>query len=84
MTKRFFVYILRTDKNTLYTGYTSNLEKRLRMHKDKSPTSAKYLRGFKTLELVYSETYTSKVKALKREAQIKSLSKEKKEKLIRI
>jgi len=54
------------------------------MHKDKSPTSAKYLRGFKTLELVYSETYTSKVKALKREAQIKSLSKEKKEKLIRI
>jgi len=84
MTKEFFVYILRTDKNTLYTGYTTDLQKRLQAHQNKAPNSAKYLRGFKRLELVYSEIYTSKVKAMTREAQIKSLTKEKKEKLIRI
>jgi putative endonuclease len=80
MKPQFTVYILRTNKNTLYTGYTKDLEKRLKVHKTSS--GAKYLRKFKSFELVYSETYASKSEALKREAQIKSLSRKKKEKLI--
>jgi putative endonuclease len=78
----FFVYILRTDKNTLYTGYTVNLQKRLQAHKSKASTAAKYLRKFKSFNLVYSEEFLTKSEALKREAQIKKLTKLDKENLI--
>jgi len=78
----FYVYILRTSKNTLYTGQTNDLEKRLKEHKTKSPKSSKYVRSFDSVELVYSEEYTTRGEAMKREAEIKRLSKKQKEVLI--
>lgn len=78
----YSVYILRTSKNTLYTGQTNNLEKRLGEHREKSKKSSKYMRSFDSFELVYRETFETRGEALKREAQIKKLSKLEKEKLI--
>lgn len=78
----FVVYILRTSKNTLYTGQTNNLSKRLREHTAKSPKSAKYLRMFSDFKLVYTEKFKTRGEALKREAELKKWPKDKKESLI--
>lgn len=80
----FFVYILRTSSNTLYTGQTNNLEKRLKEHQNKTSKSAKYTRYFKSVKLVYSESYSTRKSAMQREIQLKRLSKAKKEELIKI
>jgi len=78
----FYVYILRTSSNTLYVGQTNNLEKRLKEHKSKSPKSAKYVRYFDSVELVYSEEYSTREEAMKREYQLKQLTRLQKESLI--
>lgn len=78
----FIVYILRTSSNTLYTGQTNNLEKRLKEHRNKSSKSAKYIRYFNSFKLVYSEKYPTRKKAMQREAQLKRWSKAKKENII--
>ena len=79
----YYVYILRTSSNTLYIGQTNNLEKRIKEHKNKTSKSAKYIRSFSSFELVYSEVYNSRKEAMKREYQLKQLSKAKKEALIK-
>ena len=79
----YFVYILRTSKNTLYTGQTNNLKRRLLEHKKKSLRSARYLRCFSSFELVYVEKYNSRKEAMRRECEIKKLSKAKKEALVK-
>lgn len=79
----YIVYILRTSSNTLYTGQTNNLEKRLKEHGDKKSKSAKYMKYFKSFELVYSETHSSTSQALKREIEVKKLSHAQKERLIK-
>lgn len=78
----YFVYILRTSANTLYIGQTNNLEKRLEEHKSKSPKSARYIRYFDSIELVYSEKYQTRSESMKRESQLKKWTKAKKEALI--
>lgn len=78
----FTVYILRTSSNTLYIGQTNNLEKRMKEHKSKSTRGAKYMRSFESFELVYSETYSTRSEAMKREIQLKQWTKARKEKLI--
>jgi len=78
----YFVYILRTSSNTLYTGQTNNLERRLKEHREKSAKSAKYIRYFSFFDLVYFEKHKSRKEAIRREIQIKKLSKIEKEKLI--
>lgn len=75
----FVVYILRTSGNTLYTGQTNNLSKRLIKHKN--GTGAKYLRKFKNFELVHTEKFKTRGEAMKREAEIKKMPRSKKEKL---
>jgi len=77
------VYILRTSSNTLYIGQTNNLEKRLREHKNKSSKSAKYIRYFNSFKLVYSELFSTRQEAMKREWQLKQWSLVKKEALIK-
>lgn len=74
------VYILRCADGTLYTGYTPNIEKRLAVHN--SGHGAKYTRTRTPVTLVYTETYTSKSEALRREAAIKKLTREQKLTLI--
>ena len=78
----YFVYILRTSSNTLYTGQTSNLGRRLKDHKEKSSRSAKYIRYFPSFDLVYTETFPSRIEAMRRELQLKKWPKAKKEALI--
>lgn len=79
----YFVYILRTSSNTLYIGQTSNLEKRLKDHQNKKSRSAKYMRYFASYTLVYSEVHPTRTEAMKREWQLKKLTKAKKEALIK-
>lgn len=76
----YFVYILRTSGNTLYTGYTSDLEKRMEKHRNGK--GAKYMRGFENFELVYTEELATRQEAMKREYELKQLTKAKKEKLV--
>jgi putative endonuclease len=80
----YTVYILRTSKDTLYTGISNNLEKRLNEHKTHSKKSAKYMRSFESFELVYTEKHSTKGEALKREAEIKKLTRKEKNSLINI
>lgn len=80
MDNNFFVYVLKCSDNTLYTGYTNNLEKRLKVHN--SGKASKYTRGRLPVEYVYNEAFEYKSEAMSREAEIKKLSKEQKLKLI--
>ena len=66
------VYILECGNGSLYTGITNNLPKRLVSHA--SGKGAVYTRTHLPIKLVYSEVHPSKSSALKREAQIKRLS----------
>lgn len=78
----YFVYILRTSGDTLYVGQTNNLEKRVEEHKSKSSKSAKYVRYFDSVELAYTETYATRSEAMKREVQLKRLTRKQKLELI--
>jgi len=78
----YTVYVLRTNRNTLYTGIAKDLEHRLDEHRSKSKKSAKYMRGVESFELVHSEIYETRGDALKREYEIKQLTKAEKEELI--
>lgn len=74
-------YILKCSDNTLYTGWTNDIEKRLAAHNQGQ--GAKYTRGRTPVELVYLEEFPTRQEAMKREAAIKKLPKEDKLKLIR-
>ena len=79
----FYVYILRTSSNTLYIGQTNNLKKRIKEHQAKTIKSSKYIRSFPSFKLVYSETYSTRSEALKREYELKQLTKLQKETLLK-
>ncbi len=72
----YLVYILRCKDGTLYTGITNDIAKRFLAHKD--GTGARYTRSHPPEKIVYTESYRTKGKALKREAQIKRLPRKKK------
>lgn len=75
-----FVYILKCKDNTLYTGYTINVEQRLHMHE--SGKGAKYTRGRGPFEVMYIESHATKEEALRKEYAIKQLTRKEKEGLI--
>ena len=77
----WYLYILRCKDNTLYTGITTDVEKRLEAHQ--RGKGAKYTRGRGPLELVYREECGDHSTALKREAEIKAMPREEKLKLIK-
>lgn len=77
---KYFVYILRCEDGTLYTGYTNNLHKRYRSHIN--GIGARYTRNHKPKEIVYKEKFQTKSDALKREFQIKNLKRSEKLDLI--
>lgn len=76
-----YVYILRCSDDTLYTGWTNDLEKRIKAHSN--GTGAKYTRGRGPVELVYFEEFDDKKEAMKREYEIKKYSRSKKQWLIK-
>ncbi|SUB75927.1 GIY-YIG nuclease family protein [Peptoniphilus indolicus] len=79
--KKYYVYLLKCRDDSLYCGYTINLEKRVATHNNK--TGAKYTRARTPVELVYYEIFNTKSEALKRECAIKNLSRDKKILLIK-
>ena len=80
MERPWSVYILRCADGTLYTGVTTDVQRRFNSHQ--SGKGAKYTRGRGPLELVYREECPDKGAALKRELAIKALSRDEKLKLI--
>ncbi len=80
MDNKNYTYILKCEDNTLYTGWTNNLEKRLIAHNNGS--GAKYTKGRQPVTLVYFEEYASKESAMQREWQIKKMKRSEKIKLI--
>lgn len=75
-----FVYILECSDGTFYTGYTDNVEKRVAVHNSKK--GAKYTRSRLPVKLVYFEEQPTKSDALKRENEIKKLTRTQKQQLI--
>jgi putative endonuclease len=75
-----FVYILECGDGSLYTGWTTDIDDRIKTHN--SGQGAKYTRSRLPVKLVYFEEVEDRSAALKREAAIKKLTREKKLKLI--
>lgn len=75
-----YTYIVLCSDNTFYTGWTNDLDARLDAHN--CGLGAKYTKGRRPVRLVYKEIFDTKQEAMKRECEIKKLTKEKKRKLI--
>ena len=76
-----YTYIVRCKDDSLYCGWTNNLEKRIASHN--AGTGAKYTKSRHPVELVYFETFDTKEEAMRREYTIKQLSRQEKLKLIK-
>ncbi|TRO47012.1 GIY-YIG nuclease family protein [Candidatus Bathyarchaeota archaeon] len=76
----FYVYILLCRDGSFYTGYTKNLDERTKLHE--SGKGARYTRTHKPERVAYVELFDSRVKAMKREKEIKKLSHQQKLNLI--
>ena len=75
-----FIYIIKCKDDSLYTGWTNDLDGRIQAHNE--GRGAKYTKGRGPVELLYTEEFETKEEAMKREFAIKKWSKEKKIKLI--
>ncbi|GLB29860.1 GIY-YIG domain-containing protein [Lacrimispora amygdalina] len=75
-----YTYLVKCADNTLYCGWTNHLEKRIEAHNQGK--GAKYTKTRRPVELVYYESYPTKEEAMRREVQIKKLSR--KDKLLLI
>jgi len=80
--KEWFIYILKCSDNTLYTGITNNLEKRIKEHNE-SKLGAKYTKARRPVVLIYNERYKNRSEASKREIEIKKMTKSEKENFIK-
>ena len=75
-----YTYIVRCKDETFYCGWTNNLEKRIASHNQ--GTGAKYTRNRRPVELVYYEAFDTKEAAMRREYEIKHMSRNQKIALI--
>ena len=78
----YYVYILECADKTLYTGYTTDLRKRVKNHNE-SKVGAKYTKARRPVALKYSEKLPTLSEALKREFEIKKLTRKEKLDLIK-
>jgi putative endonuclease len=74
-----WVYVLRCADDTLYTGYTTAVERRIKEHN--AGEGAKYTRGRTPVELIHLEGFDSRSQAMSREYEIKRLNRTEKEAL---
>lgn len=79
--KKYYVYIILTEDNTFYCGYTDDVEKRYLAHL--SGHGAKYTRMHKPLKLIFSKEFDNKKEAMKEEYRIKQLSRKQKENFLK-
>ncbi len=75
-----YVYVLRCGDGSLYTGYTTDVDRRVEQHR--AGNGAKYTRGRGPLEVVHVEEHETRSAAMAREHEIKQLTREDKERLI--
>ena len=80
MNKGNYTYIVKCSDGSLYTGWTTDVTRRVKEHNEGK--GAKYTKSRRPVELVYYEAFETKQEAMKREYAIKQLSREEKEKLI--
>lgn len=78
--KTNYVYIVECSDHTYYTGWTTNLEQRIKAHNEGN--GAKYTKARRPVKLIYVEELLDKSQALKREYAIKQLTRKQKELLI--
>lgn len=71
-----YTYIVKCCDNTIYTGWTTDLDRRIEAHN--SGKGAKYTRSRRPVELIYAERFDTKQEAMRREWEIKQLSREEK------
>jgi putative endonuclease len=76
----WLVYMIETDRKFLYTGVTNDLDRRWRQHRNGE--GAKFFRSQVPKKIVHVESFRSKGRALRREAEIKRLSAEEKRRLV--
>lgn len=76
----YFVYLIGCEDESIYTGITTDLERRFREHENKA--GGNYTRAHKVEKILHTEKFKTRSKALKREAEIKSWPREKKLELI--
>ncbi|WP_079477421.1 GIY-YIG nuclease family protein [Halobacillus salinus] len=81
MADEHYVYMLRCKDNTFYTGYTNDLENRLKMHE--SGKGAKYTRGRGPFVIELVQTFETKREAMQTEYRIKRLSRTQKERYVK-
>jgi putative endonuclease len=80
-----FIYILKCADDTLYTGYTTDVARRVIEHNGEGKlVGAKYTASRRPVRLVYQESFVTRSDAMKREAEIKNFSRAQKEKLIKV
>ena len=72
-----YTYMVKCADGTLYTGWTTSVEKRLKAHNE-GKAVAKYTRAKRPVELVYYEGYATKEEAMSREYAIKQLTRKEK------
>lgn len=75
-----YTYIVKCKDGSLYTGWTNNLEKRIRDHNEGK--GAKYTKSRRPVMLAYYEEFQTKEEAMRREYAIKKMRREEKEKLL--
>ncbi len=80
----WFLYIVQTKKKRLYTGITTDVERRFEEHKSGSPKGAKFFRSDKADKIVRVEKHEDRSSASKREAAVKKLTRAEKLKLCKI
>lgn len=80
---QWFLYILRCNNGSLYTGITKDIERRFEEHQSQGKKCSKYLRGKAPLTIVYQSSPLSHEEALKQEMCIKRFSKKEKEEFIK-
>lgn len=76
-----YTYILKCKDDSLYTGWTNDLKKRITSHN--AGKGAKYTKARRPVELVYYEEFQTREEAMKKEYAIKQLSRKEKEALIK-
>ena len=77
----YFAYIARCSDNTLYSGYTNDFERREKIHNEGK--GALYTRMRRPIKIVYTEKFETRSAAMKREYELKRLTKSEKEKMIK-
>ena len=80
----WFLYIIQTKKKRLYTGITTDVERRFEEHKSGSPKGAKFFRSDKPDKIVRTEKLKDRSEASKREYEIKAMTRAQKLKLCKL